>query len=829
MPLIELSNSKKLGVTRAAHLLRRCTFKVTPKRIRDFADLTASQAVDYLFDFSGNPVTYTLVETGQPKTFPANPDLMFPQGPIWHEDGAPIHPANRGAGNVNHVGFRNYIHAPGCQDKVMYLKYDGVQVENLTYYEKISEAAETINIYGTQVDIEKGTMVITHTFGVVEITILRIWNSVSNQHDLFVYQNPTNALTINESLYTIHFIKPLDSYLTATYIQSYMFSWRMYESLQDTSIRWKLVCWINSLFTTKIERQHYHYPHWKLMYDFVNGMDITNGFTNDGKSYANSLKALVFAMTYSNEMLLYLDNNVNTKNGPNENYARELLELFTILKDPNSTEEGNYVNYTEQDIVAAAKVLTGFKDDGNHFDTIANRPWGKKVFANHDTSNKTFSSAFGGKTIVGASNTAEMDRELWDFIHMIFDQDVNANSTNPNVQPTAHAYIRKMYRYFVNDTIDTTIEDNIISELANDLYLSGSTQQGNFLYLDVLKNLLKSEHFYEDGMETGYSPCNSLIGSKIKSPLELLLTTINLLEIKNQPLTDLSTIYQANVNQLVDRGYFIEDRTVYYIDVEFGSDRPCQIIGIQGPYLDSGSDTTVPADHIRIFYAVKGDNHSNLLTEGLLTKNDIRNVFHSYMYTQFGVPLQLCSFNLAGPDTVEGYRGYYKEENYSKNWLDSSNFYNRYSFGRTFLDGITAYRGSSATYENKPIQYKADLTDWVINNIDTAYPDLNPTQPNPNASNVGESHLDGAVLGPATDVEVVVFDMLTYFLPIPPEVGTDRFNYFKNVFLGDLHPFAWSVIWIHYLYDPVNNRMEAETPLYNLCKAITESHEFQTF
>lgn len=49
-------------------------------------------------------------------------------------------------------------------------------------------------------------------------------------------------------------------------------------------------------------------------------------------------------------MLRFLDNNLNRKNSPNENYARELLELFSIGKGPQ-IGPGNYTNYTEIDIL----------------------------------------------------------------------------------------------------------------------------------------------------------------------------------------------------------------------------------------------------------------------------------------------------------------------------------------------------------------------------------------------------------------------------------------------------------------------------------------------
>ena len=55
-------------------------------------------------------------------------------------------------------------------------------------------------------------------------------------------------------------------------------------------------------------------------------------------------------------MLYYLDNTENNKNNPNENYAREFLELFTIGKG-EQVSDGDYTNYTEHDIQQAARVF----------------------------------------------------------------------------------------------------------------------------------------------------------------------------------------------------------------------------------------------------------------------------------------------------------------------------------------------------------------------------------------------------------------------------------------------------------------------------------------
>jgi len=82
-----------------------------------------------------------------------------------------------------------------------------------------------------------------------------------------------------------------------------------------------------------------------------NGMRLLQYF-----AYGN-IKTFAYKVTLDPMMALYLDNNANHKNAPNENYAREFLELFTILKG-EQIGVGNYTNYTEDDIITAAKLLT---------------------------------------------------------------------------------------------------------------------------------------------------------------------------------------------------------------------------------------------------------------------------------------------------------------------------------------------------------------------------------------------------------------------------------------------------------------------------------------
>jgi len=257
--------------------------------------------------------------------------------------------------------------------------------------------------------------------------------------------------------------------------------WRMYESINDTSIRWKLIHWFSTLFNLYTNHT-YNYYYWKLLEVLTD----------------NDLKTLAVKVTLDNNMLVYLNNNQNSAASPNENYAREFLELFTILKG-ETTNEGN-TNYTEADISTAARVLTGFRTSFSTVDSDTNVLRGTTNFNAHDTGNKTFSSAFGNTTITGANSANDMYRELDDFVDMVFNQ-----------LETARAYVRKMYRFFVLDKITTEIETG-------------------YQHVPILKTLLKSQHFYDDddGNDT-----NEIVGGKMKSPLEMFYNSVNLLNIQN--------------------------------------------------------------------------------------------------------------------------------------------------------------------------------------------------------------------------------------------------------------------------------------------------------
>jgi len=223
-------------------------------------------------------------------------------------------------------------------------------------------------------------------------------------------------------------------------------------------------------------------------------------------------KQMVKDVTINPCMLLFLNGATNNVFSPNENFARELLELYTIGKGPQ-IGPGDYSNYTEQDVAEGAKILTGYYVDGLRSDTLTDVV---SIYNNllHDTTTKTLSSHFGGATIVnnGASEYA-------DYIDVIFQQDEVANHI-----------CRKLYRYFVNYDLTASVETTVIAEMANTLITN------SYNILPVLVELFSSEHFYDI----------SVRGALIKGPLDMLYSMLN--SSDSQPSFGLATDYEMQLN-----------------------------------------------------------------------------------------------------------------------------------------------------------------------------------------------------------------------------------------------------------------------------------------
>ncbi len=199
------------------------------------------------------------------------------------------------------------------------------------------------------------------------------------------------------------------------------------------------------------------------------------------KNALGNFQAFVKENTLDPGMLKYLNGYLNTKAAPDENYGRELQELFTVGKGPDS-------HYTEDDVKAAARVLTGFRIDltklSSYFDATR-----------HDPTNKQF-SAFYNNTVVTGRTGPDGAKELDDMISMIL------------AQPEPAKFIcRKLYRFFVYYNIDDATEANVISPLA-DVF-----RKTNYDIKQVLYALFTSQHFFD--------PLN--MGCLIKSPVEFMV------------------------------------------------------------------------------------------------------------------------------------------------------------------------------------------------------------------------------------------------------------------------------------------------------------------
>lgn len=234
-------------------------------------------------------------------------------------------------------------------------------------------------------------------------------------------------------------------------------------------------------------------------------------------------KDLTKALCIDNAMLLHLDGNLNIKGVPQENFAREFLELYTVGKG-EEVSIGNYTNFTETDVQAFTKAFTGWGIDPTFqtVDPVTGIPTGKvkgngSVSSQHDVSTKQFSSAFGNASITTGSiigtdaAVAAVYDELDDVIDLVFNS------------PHASKHIcRRIYRQFVYYDITPEIETDIIEPLAATLV------SNNFDITSVLEVLLQSEHFYD--MDTPITSDNN-IGAIIKSPMDLIIGTMRLFNL----------------------------------------------------------------------------------------------------------------------------------------------------------------------------------------------------------------------------------------------------------------------------------------------------------
>ena len=200
-----------------------------------------------------------------------------------------------------------------------------------------------------------------------------------------------------------------------------------------------------------------------------------------------SYAKLLYEIIRDPAMIAYLNNNESRKGKPNENLAREIMELFSL----------GVGNYTEKDIKEGARALTGYTFDDDTF--VFNRK-------NHDTATKT---------ILGVTGPLDGDG----FVAAILRQ------------PACSEYIcTKLYKFFVAD-VPSGSKD--LDQAAHNVCegLSAEFAVNNYEIKPVLRKLFLSEHFYQP----------RIMGERIKSPAELVVGTIRSLDTPARDLGMLTT------------------------------------------------------------------------------------------------------------------------------------------------------------------------------------------------------------------------------------------------------------------------------------------------
>lgn len=184
---------------------------------------------------------------------------------------------------------------------------------------------------------------------------------------------------------------------------------------------------------------------------------------------AGNFGRFVKAVSRDPAMLDYLNNQQNRKARPNENYARELMELFTL----------GIGNYTENDIKEAARAFTGWAHDGEAF-----------IF-------RKFDHDYGEKTFFGVRGNFDGD----DIIDLI----LRHKACGPYIAS-------RFWNFFVNEQYDPAV----ITSLGEVL------RENDYELRPMIRMLLTSKAFYN----------RQNIGSQIKSPIQLVVGTVRLLGVK---------------------------------------------------------------------------------------------------------------------------------------------------------------------------------------------------------------------------------------------------------------------------------------------------------
>lgn len=206
------------------------------------------------------------------------------------------------------------------------------------------------------------------------------------------------------------------------------------------------------------------------------------------KNALGSFGDMLKAVSKSPAMLQFLNNQQNKKSHPNENFAREVMELFTMGRG----------NYTENDVKEAARAFTGW----------AFEPRGGFVF-------RKFQHDDGSKTFLGKTGNFDGD----DILNMLLEN-----------KQTANYISRKIYRHFVNENVNEQ----------NQQWLSNRFYNSNYNIAELLKDMFTSDWFYDE----------KNTGNRIKSPVELIAGIRRLLPMQLEN-TNPQLLFQRALGQVL--------------------------------------------------------------------------------------------------------------------------------------------------------------------------------------------------------------------------------------------------------------------------------------
>lgn len=261
-------------------------------------------------------------------------------------------------------------------------------------------------------------------------------------------------------------------------------------SLLNNNLRDRLSFFWSNHFVTELEVYNCN----AFLYEYIDCLQ---------KNSIGNFKTFVSEIGLTNAMLYYLDGVFNNGKNPNENYARELYELFTL-------GEGN--GYTETDVIETARALSGYVERGEigctpvTFDATKHDAGSKTIFG--QTAN------FGYEQVVDNLFT-QKSGEIAEFI------------------------CRKLYEFFVHP--DSRDEANNAQSIIDGM--ATTFVSSTFEIAPVLRQLFKSQHFFDD----------EAIGVIIKSPVDFYFNT---LKETNFAYTDTNVAEMVNYSALLSQEIF---------------------------------------------------------------------------------------------------------------------------------------------------------------------------------------------------------------------------------------------------------------------------------